>query len=176
MSKRSIFEARSGVLFCLLVLGIIALLAIAPFQFGSKAQIKTGKGLFTRTESHDPELPNYDIRDAANAKEESVMDFFAAARNSVGKDSALVADIREEFVRGEEALRTRIPTVKFEYNMDIRTPEVITPDVMKARIERLTAPSREKRSDSARIWPFSAIRQCPPKTRSCVDSPTPAPA
>ena len=45
-----------------------------------------------------------------------------------------VADIRDGFVRGEQALRSRLPDVKFEYNEDIRIPEVITPDVWKSNI------------------------------------------
>lgn len=142
------FDVRTGVLFCLFVIGMIAVLAIIPFQFGSKAQIKTGKGLFTRTASHDPGLPNYDIRDLA--KEEVVMDFFASARGKLNKDAAVVADIRESFVRGEEALKTRLPHVKFEYNTDIRSPEVITPDVWKSDISWLSSPSTAKRSEILR--------------------------
>ncbi|MFN0140696.1 MAG: M36 family metallopeptidase [Pyrinomonadaceae bacterium] len=148
MSKRSMFDVRTGVLFCLFVVGMIAVLAIIPFQFGSKAQIKTGSGLFTRTESHDPSLPNYDIRDSA--KEEAVMDFFASARGRANKDATVVADIREGFVRGESSLKSRIPQVKVEYNADIRTPEVITPDVWKNRIEWLSSPSTGKRSEILR--------------------------
>jgi hypothetical protein len=37
----------------------------------------------------------------------------------------VVADLREGFVRGENALRTRLPDVKFEYNEGLRIPEVI---------------------------------------------------
>ncbi|MGB7202777.1 MAG: M36 family metallopeptidase [Pyrinomonadaceae bacterium] len=147
MSKRSMFDVRTGVVICLFVLGIIAMLAIIPAKFGSRAQIKTGKGLFTRTESHDPGLPNYDIR---TAKGNDLADYFESARNSSGKNAVAVADIRDGFVRGEDELRTRIPTVKFEYNEDIRIPEVITPDVWKTTIEWLTPASSAKRSEILR--------------------------
>ncbi len=39
-----------------------------------------------------------------------------------------------------------MPTLKVDYNTDIRTPEVIGPDVLKGRAF-LTAPSTAKRSD-----------------------------
>ena len=92
-------------------------------------------------------MPNYDIR---TAKGNDIADFFEAARNSSGKDAVAVADIRDGFVRGENALRTHVPTLKIEYNDDIRIPEVITPDVWKAKIARLTAPSKNKRSEILR--------------------------
>ncbi|MFN0139259.1 MAG: M36 family metallopeptidase [Pyrinomonadaceae bacterium] len=133
------------------VVALVAALGILPYYMTARAQIKTGSGLFTRTESHDPGLPNYDIRDALNTdKNEALMEYFASARGKINKDAAVVADIRDGFVRGEEALKTRLPHVKFEYNSDIRTPEVITPDVWKSRIEWLSSPSAAKESEILR--------------------------
>ena len=40
----------------------------------------------------------------------------------------------------------------------------------------VTCPPGRNRGDSASTAPFSATRQCPPNTRSVLDSPGPAPA
>jgi Zn-dependent metalloprotease len=53
-------------------------------------------------------------------------------------------------VRGEEILRAKVPSLKIEYNADIRIPEVITPDMWRSDVERLTAPSDMKRSEILR--------------------------
>ena len=50
---------------------------------------------------------------------------------------------------GEAALGQSVPTLKVDYNDDIRTPEVIGPDVKKGRAF-LTGPSRLTRSDVLR--------------------------
>ena len=133
-----------GLLLSIFVLGLVAALFVAPNLFSSKAG-SNGKGLIERTESHVPGLENYDIRDDKNAFE-SLTDF----RQQSGKDAAVIADVRADFVRGENELRSRVPTLKVEYNRDIRTPEVISPDVYKSNIERLTAPSQARRSEILR--------------------------
>jgi len=149
MQKNWKAEDRRRLLLCLLIFGLMAALFILPNQFSSLAGGKqVRKGLFQQTKSHEEGLENYDIRN--DAKSEEVADAFAKYRERVGKDSAVVADIRGNFVRGEEELKSRIPTVKFEYNSDIRTPEVITPDVWKDKIEWLSSPSTLKRSDILR--------------------------
>ncbi len=147
MQNSSFSGTRRGLLFTLLILGFVTVLIVVPSQFRSEAGAKKGEGLFTRTVSEDPSLANYDIRTAKGA---GLEEFFSSARQSVGKNAAVVADVREGFVRGEEELRSRIPNVKFEYNEDIRIPEVITPDVWKASIEWLTPASSGKRSEALR--------------------------
>jgi hypothetical protein len=147
MEKRSNEGSRRSLFLSLFVLGLVTVIAVLPYQFGSKAAGK--KGLVQRTESADPGLPNYDIR---TAKGNDLADYFESARSSIGKSAVAVADIRDGFVRGEEALRSRVPDVKFEYNEDIRIPEVITPDVWKANIDRLTGPSNAKRSEILRSF------------------------
>ncbi len=145
MQKTSVADARNPLLLCVFVLGVMAALVILPLQFRTEAGGR--KGLFLRTESHQPGLENYDIR---TDKGEEIDQALAKYRNGAGKDSASVADIRGNFVRGEERLRLRVPTVKTEYNTDIRIPEVITPDVWKGRIERLSSPSTARRSEILR--------------------------
>ena len=64
-----------------------------------------------------------------SAADKSSFDKIAAYRTAVVKTAAQIADMRDEFVNGEDALRQRVPTLKVEYNTDIRTPEVIAPEV-----------------------------------------------
>ncbi len=144
MQKSSHAADYRGLLLSLFVLALAVGLFVVPSFNGSKA-VSKGKGLFQRTETHVPGLENYDIR-----LDKAAFESLTKYRQESGKDAAAIADIREGFVRGEEELRTRIPTLKVEYNLGIRTPEVITPDVWKAQIERLTAPSEERRSDILR--------------------------
>ncbi len=146
MKKLLTAEIRNPFLLCTIVLGLMVGLVVVPMQFRSKAG-NTGKKLVEKTESHEPGLVNFDIRaEKSDEARETLLKF----REAIGKDSAMVADIREGFVRGENELRLRVPTLKIEYNEDIRIPEVITPDVWKANIERLTGPSDMKRSEILR--------------------------
>jgi hypothetical protein len=129
-------------------LGLVTVVALLPFGFsGDQSKAAAKQGLFTPTQSADPNLPNYDIR---KVKGEEASSYILSARNSIGKNAVAVADVRDGFVRGEEALKARVPDVKFEYNEDIRIPEVITPDVWKDKMSRLTQPSEENRSDILR--------------------------
>src|SRR5688500_17559204 len=146
MQNSSIRETRRGLLLTLFVLGIVTALILVPSQFRSEAGVAKGDGLFARTVSHDSSLPNYDIR---TEKSREVADFLNSARQSLGKDAAVVANARDNFVRGEDDLRTRVPSLKVEYNSDIRTPEVIGPDVSMGR-NFLTAPSGGSRVESLR--------------------------
>lgn len=140
MHRRFSSDKRSGILLCLLVLGVITALAVLPNFNRSKAG--GGTGLIQRTTSLDPEIPKmWDIREDKMGLDELEM-----YRQRYGRDASFVADIRDRFVRGEEALKQQFPTAKVEYNLDIRTPEVITPDMYAAKIQRLSRPSNEKRS------------------------------
>jgi hypothetical protein len=145
MQNSSKRETRRGLLLTLLILGMMTALIVVPSQFQSKAV--GGAGLIQRTTSEDPSLPNYDIR---LEKGEEIESFLASSRQSIAKDASSVADVRDAFVRGENSLRTRVPDVKFEYNADIRIPEVITPDVWKDNGQLLSGPSQAKRSDILR--------------------------
>src|SRR5215213_2013999 len=145
MKKDSTVEARSPLLLCTVILGLMAALVYVPYQFNSSASGKqVTKGLFQQTKSHEEGLENYDIR-----ADKSAIEKIAGFRQSLSRDAALVADIRSEFVSGEELLRSRVPTLKVEYNTDIRTPEVIAPDVKQGRAF-LTGNSSGKRSEILR--------------------------
>ncbi|MBV6497282.1 MAG: hypothetical protein DYH05_01715 [Acidobacteria bacterium ACB1] len=144
MQRRFLWDRRSGILLGLLVLGIVAALVVLPNYFHSKAGVKAG--LLQRTSSLDEGIPKmWDIRESKEGQAE-----LAAIRDRAGKGEALVSNIRENFKRGENLLRDRMPSVKIEYNNDIRIPEVISPDVYSKRIEWLTGPSDAKRADILR--------------------------
>ncbi len=139
-------DFRYRILFSLLILGLFATLIILPNQFRSNASSdsKSENGLNPQTKSHEEGLENYDIRTDKSASEK--MEQF---RNESGANAATVADIRADFVRGEENLRTQVPSLKVEYNTDIRIPEVIAPDVKNGR-NFLTSSSSASRVDILR--------------------------
>ncbi len=143
MHKKLDAGARNPLLLCLGILGLmLSALVIVPQQFRPSA----GNGLVERTQSLEERLGKmYDIREDKQAAE-TLLGF----RQSARKDAAAVADFRDSFVRGEEALKQRVPHAKVEYNTDIRIPEVITPDVYRETIEFLSQPSSEKRSEILR--------------------------
>lgn len=148
MQKSFTSKDRRGLLFSLLFLGLIAALVFLPGQFvseaGSNKNVK--KGLIQRTESLDEGIVKmYDIREDKERLGELEM-----FRSRVGRNAVDVADMRERFVRGEQALKETLPTAKVEYNLDIRIPELITPDVYRAKVEYLTSPSSAKRADILR--------------------------
>lgn len=146
MQNSSNTGTRSSLILSLFLLGLVTALVVLPSQFVSEAVVK-GEGLNPRTESHKEGLPNYDIREPQ--KSDEVTDALAKFRNSSGKDASAIAATREDFVRGEEELRGRVPTLKIEYNDDIRIPEVIGPDVSKGR-NFLTSASGSSRVDILR--------------------------
>jgi hypothetical protein len=147
MQRRFKSEFHNRILFGAIIIGLFAALIILPYQFISKAgdDSNSGEGLIPRTSSHAEGLENYDIR-----TDKSAFEKIGQFRGDSNKNAASVADIRADFVRGEEILRAKVPTLKVEYNSDIRTPEVITPDVWKATIEWLTPASGAKRSEILR--------------------------
>ena len=99
---------------------LAASLLFVPGFFGTKAGSRE-KGLFTKTERHDAGLSNFDIRtDKPSANK------IAELRSRSARNAINVADIRDEFVRGEAELRRRVPTVKVEYNETLHIPEKIT--------------------------------------------------
>ena len=137
MSKSFFREiARRDSALTLVVLGLVAGLLALPFQLRTEA----AKGLFERTASHGEGLPNYDIR-----RDKSAFEQMTAFRAAASKTAADVAKERQGFARGEEALRLRVPTLKVEYNADLRIPEVIGPDVLQGKAF-LTDASARKRS------------------------------
>jgi hypothetical protein len=146
MRKKNTNKFRGIVLVSLFICGLLAAIIFAPFQFTAKAVDKNSKkGLFVKTSSHADGLENYDIR-----KDSTKSDVIFNFRQSANKNAVDVADVRESFVRGEESLRKRVPTLKIEYNNDIRIPEVIATDVWQAEASFLNSPSSTRRSEILR--------------------------
>ena len=119
-------STRTNVIFSIALLFLCAALIILPFQFRSQAinNEVDNKELSLRTESHEKGLENYDIRtDKSNSTVTSLLGF----RQESGKTASLIADVKENFVDGEKDLRSRVNSLKIEYNADLRIPEVISP-------------------------------------------------
>ncbi len=129
-------EFRRGIILTLIVPLIIAAIIILPFQFRSEAGSPDKK-----LSEHRENLPNYDIRNDKSAFEK-----MASFRGFQNRNATDIADVRDKFAQGEKALRVKVPALKIEYNLDLRTPEVIAPDVAQGR-NFLTGPSGAKRSD-----------------------------
>jgi len=130
MDRSVIAGTRRSILLSLSVLGIITSIIILPSQFRSEAGAaqRAGNGLFAKTISQREDLPNYDIR-----SDKSAFEKIASFRASLNKDAVSIANERESFVKGETKLKSKIPNLKIEYNPEILTPEVISPDVALGR-------------------------------------------
>src|SRR4029079_13463091 len=88
-------------------IGIICLvfaLLYAPAFFYSKAS-----GRKAPVDQGRPE--NYDIR-----RDKGSFGKIAELRGRSGRSAVSVADARDEFVRGESALKARVPSLKVEYH------------------------------------------------------------
>src|SRR5437773_3980101 len=129
----------------LVAFGLAGALLFLPGFFGSLADSRTN-GFSQTTQSHRDGLENYDIR-----TDKEAVDKLAGFRHAANKNAADVADVRDEFVRGEAELRRRVPTLNVEYNSDIRTPEIIGAGPSRGR-SALTGPSNSKRSDVLRTF------------------------
>ncbi|MBK9155702.1 MAG: M36 family metallopeptidase [Chloracidobacterium sp.] len=147
MGHPNAVEPRRTVLLSLTVLGLIAAAAALPFGLGAEAAKQKGeKGLFTATRSHEDDLPNYDIRTDKKAFEK-----IAAFRGTANRTAWEVADVRDELLRGEDALRSEVPTLKVEYSPEIYTPEVIGTDPAQAPAF-LSRPTSEKRARALKTF------------------------
>jgi len=148
MQNSYLQKVHAGLLFTIFILALVTGLVLIPSQFSSEAGAKKGEGLFPRTTSQEDGLDFYDIRmnESKDGQEEEAL---ARFRQASGKDASFIADQREQYVRGEESLRTRVPTLKVDYNLDLRIPEVIAPDVNRGRLF-LTPSSSVKRSEILR--------------------------
>lgn len=140
---RSNAVSRRNLLAAFLAFVFVTAIAIAPVFFEVEA-IRQAVPKDGRTESHDPDHPDYDIRG-----DKKSVPKLAEMRSRVGRTAAEVADIRDRFVRAEQRLRGNVPSLKIEYNDDLRVPEVIGPDVRQGR-EFLTPPASGRRPDVLR--------------------------
>jgi len=130
VSNRGIYITLSLIAF------VIAAIVFVPAYFPTSATRNTNV-----TDAKVERLANYDIRTDKNAFQK-----LTEFRQAASKNAVEVADLRDDFVRGEKALRQRVPALKVEYNDDIKIPEIIGSDVMQGKAF-LTERSSVKRSD-----------------------------
>ena len=117
MQNSSSTGTRRGLLLTLLILGMVTVLIFAPSQFPSEAGAKKGDGLFPITKSHEDGIDFFDIRLHTTKEGEQALIQY---REKEGKDASFVADQMEKYTRAEADLQTRVPTLKVEYNQDLR--------------------------------------------------------
>ena len=128
-------KANRSLLLCLLVLGAVTAMTLLPFTSRSARVSADGNAHGER-----PEFPNYDLRH----EKTKIADYLVAAATASKKLRRSRTCGR--FRPGESELKTRVRNVKFEYNTDLRVPEVIPPDV--AEEWNSSEPSGLKRSES----------------------------
>ena len=133
MQKHTAKYDRRGLLLSFIFLGMIAIFIFLPNYFRSEAinNDKSNRGLYPKTESHIVGLENYDIRlDKSNKTVKRLIQF----REENGKNAFAIADVRANFVVGEKRLRSKVYSLKIEYNKDIKTPEVISSQIIWSEI------------------------------------------
>jgi hypothetical protein len=143
MKKSFTANRKGGLLLSLFVLGLVAALIILPSQFRSEAG---GNEKSNNAEILQEKFEDYDIR---NQKSAEVSDILISFRQMAGRNASDIADLRDGFVKGENSLRRTVPTLKIEYNKELRNPEVIGPDVLLGR-GVLTPPSSKKHAEVLR--------------------------
>lgn len=134
MSSKSYLLPRYSFVICLFVLALITLLIAMPFINGRN--VNAARPDQTKTSTS---LPNYDIR-----TDKTKFEAIAEMRGRTAKRASDVADLRDAMVTGETELRSRIPSLKVEYNLDIRIPEVIATETALGR-NFLTPSTRKSR-------------------------------
>jgi Zn-dependent metalloprotease len=140
MMKKTVSAGnRRSLLIALTFLGLIAAIAFLPSMFNSGA----GKAQ-QKPETVVPDLEDYDIRTDKKAAA-TLLNF----RQAAGKDAVAIADVSDDFVAGEKKLRQNVPTLKIEYNAELRNPGLIAPDVAQGSAF-LTAPSSASRAEILR--------------------------
>ncbi|HKP67812.1 MAG TPA: M36 family metallopeptidase [Pyrinomonadaceae bacterium] len=137
MKNKEVAKARKAFILGFLFLGLIAAIVFLPYQFRSQA----GNTPKTSANQQVEKSTYFDIR--TDKKSIDILNAFRAAQ---GRSAVQIADQRDAFVRGEQALQQKVPTLKVEYNKELGNPEIIAPDALQGRAF-LTAPSSAKRSD-----------------------------
>ena len=142
MRKFLSVKTRRSLLLGAVIAGLLAAIVFVPQQFHPAAV--GGKSHSEKTSSREANLENYDVR-ADKKAAETLLSF----RQAAGKTASTVADLRDEFVRGENALHAKIPNLEVEYSTDLRQPEVITPNAAAGK-SILAAAAGQKRPEILR--------------------------
>lgn len=153
--NKEISNERRGLLFtavvALVFLAVIAFMPRTPkTQAVNKKQPYNHTGADGVTRSENPNLPYYDVRleDDENAKQA-----MQASREKSGKALTNLIAVKQEMRNGEAALRQRVPTLKVEYNDDLRVPEVIGTDVLtRTALAETGIPAVKKHAEAVRSF------------------------
>ncbi|MEP7038780.1 MAG: M36 family metallopeptidase, partial [Acidobacteriota bacterium] len=137
----SSFVIKRNLPLALIIFTLTALFFIAPYQFRSSAGSKSRVESSQKNSDDTEKIENYDIR-----TDKSQTETLIAFRQESNKNVVEIADFREQFVTAESALRQKVPTLKIEYNEDLRIPEIIALDAKKGSAF-LSSPSKTKHSD-----------------------------
>src|SRR5688572_7586412 len=131
----------------LTVLSIVAVFLLAvsiiPGLFSSAGDNQAAS-IPETNETAERGFPNFDIRTDKSA---ASADALVQIRGKLGRDASSIATLREDIVRGEDDLRSRIPGVVVEYNDRLGAAEVIAPDVWKNDSQLLSEPGSGSRPD-----------------------------
>ena len=100
----STLKTNRSLLLCLFILGVVTAITLLPFNFDGTLVSGQDAEKKDEVQVKEPEIPNYDIRSEKSA---NVEDYFVAARGAQFKSASRVADVRDEFVRGEADLKAR---------------------------------------------------------------------
>ncbi len=147
MTKKYRTERRRGMLLALLAIGSLAFaLVFVPDRFRSEAgPMKSAPGKLDVTQSHNPELENYDIRNDKSTEAQTALRTF---RQQAGRSSANALEAQQQFKYAEAELRNSVPTLNIEQSPDLHAPEVIGTRVESGTF--LTSPTPGKRVESLR--------------------------
>ena len=137
MQKTTSSHPRASILVAFAAILLTAVLLYLPAFFGANAR-ETAR----QQPMYKPGY--YDIRTDKGASET-----MRAMRSRAAKTAADVADMRGKQVRGESALRAKVPSLKIEYSNELQIPEVIAADQTKSRAS-LMAQVRSTRADTLR--------------------------
>ena len=121
MSHKNYSKHRVSISLSVAVALFASAMLYAPAFFSSRASGRS-------TAVNHKALENYDIRLDTKAANK-----MAGFRARSGRNAVAVADVRDEFVRGESALKQRVPTLRVQYNDRLQIPEIIGPDPTKGR-------------------------------------------
>jgi subtilisin-like proprotein convertase family protein len=151
--KKDLRNERRGLFFVALVaLVLLTVIAFTPrtpkTQAIEKQYNHTGADGITRSEN--PNLPYYDIR-LEDVNSELAKLTLKDIREKSGKTSSDLMEVKQEMLNGEATLRQRVPTLKIEYNDDLRVPEVIGTDVLtRTALAETGIPANKKHAEAVR--------------------------
>lgn len=147
-------SGRRGMVFTAVV--ALVLLAVIAFMPRTPKTEAVKKQRYNHTDAHgvtrpeNPNLPYYDVR-LQDKEDEEAMRTMEASRQKVNKTTADRIAVKQQMRSGEAELRQRVPSLKVEYNDDLRVPEVIRTDVLtRDTLAETGIPANKKHAEAVR--------------------------